>query len=75
MAAKQVTANKTKRLLHPHTFSALTHVHTFTQVTAEIEEMRFNTGISAMMEFINGVTMVGAGCWGATQVSLGHMGA
>ena len=35
--------------------------------------MRFNTGISAMMEFINGVTKVGAGCWGMIQVSLGHM--
>ena len=25
------------------------------QVTTETEEMRFNTGIAAMMEFINGV--------------------
>lgn len=25
------------------------------QVTTETEEMRFNTGLSAMMEFINGV--------------------
>ena len=32
---------------------------TLLQVTTEIEEMRFNTGISAMMEFINGVTKVG----------------
>ena len=73
MAAKRVTANKTKCRHHPHICSSLTHIHTFPQVTAEIEEMRFNTGISAMMEFINGVTKVGAGCWGMIQVSLGHM--
>ncbi|GAX76478.1 hypothetical protein CEUSTIGMA_g3923.t1 [Chlamydomonas eustigma] len=33
----------------------LLHI-TIKKVTTEIEEMRFNTGISAMMEFINGVT-------------------
>lgn len=52
----------------PPTRDQLRLLHlTIKKVTTETEDMRFNTGIAAMMEFVNGVTKVCVGGEGRAE--------